>query len=114
MTAKEISNTITNCLVLGLDEERIGKRHIEDAIDSLVPLLGAVATLERDTEYRLLVKSEEGINACTVSGERLKIKWVESFTSKEKALHTESKRLSKSLDMALSALQSRLRVIDLT
>lgn len=111
MTAQnEIADTIQECLNKGL-ADRIGKQHIEDAIDSLVPLLGRVAYLEKVTEIDYLEKCGDGIEICTLRGERLITKWAECYAAQEKGELTEAKRLSKSLDVAISALQSRLKEV---
>lgn len=107
---EEIATAIQQCLNKGL-ADRIGKQHIEDAMDSLVPLLGKVAYLEKITEVRYLEKCGDGIDICTLRGERLITKWAECYAAQEKGELTEAKRLSKSLDGAISALQSRLKEV---
>tara|TARA_R110000803_G_scaffold51016_4_gene105679 strand:- start:318 stop:659 length:342 start_codon:yes stop_codon:yes gene_type:complete len=110
MTPHEISETIQNCLSKGL-EERIGKHHIEEALDSLVPLLGIVPHLEKTTEYDYLFRLRDEIDNCSLRGERLVIRYAESGCAEEKSRHTEAKRISKSLDMGISLLQSRLKEV---
>ena len=56
MTPHEISETIQNCLSKGL-EERIGKHHIEEALDSLVPLLGIVPHLEKEVKLEITLQT---------------------------------------------------------
>lgn len=109
MTLQEIEDKIENCLVKGM-EDQITKRNIEDALDELVPCLAFVGRIEQQAELDYLNKVEEGIVASDfLRGERLKLRFVDGYTAKEASYLTRAKRLPKSLDMALSVLQSRLR-----
>ena len=79
MNVEDIEETIQNCLIQGLDIQ-ITKHNIEEALDQLIPCLAFVGELEARCEYEYLLKK-----------------------------HTRAKRLPKSLDNAISALQSRLK-----
>ena len=108
MNVEDIEETIQNCLIQGLDIQ-ITKNNIEEALDQLIPCLAFVGELEARCEYEYLLKKQEGIDVCDKRGERLILAYTESYAATEKSMYTRAKRLPKSLDNAISALQSRLK-----
>lgn len=110
-TLYDIEDTIQNCLNTGF-ERGVTKKNIEDALDQLIPCLAHVGRIESECERDYLEKKMEGIDeayARNKRGERLIITYSESYARGEKVLYTRAKRLPKSLDVAISALQSRLK-----
>ena len=107
MAPQEISDLITNCLEKGM-EHRTNKEHIEAALEELIPVLGNLPAMKRKAEYDYAVAYSAGV-ATSNGSEKIRLVLGAGVASKEKADLEEIKRLEKSLDMAISALQTLYR-----
>ena len=65
-------------------------------------------------EVNYLLKKQEGFDLQEVKGERLKIAYADCYSAFEKGELARAKRLSRSIDGAISALQSRLKEVNPT
>jgi hypothetical protein len=105
MTPREISEAITNCLSNAY-EFTTNKDKIDNAMETLLPLLGHLPDLKRVAEYNYAVACGEGAGGSKGSPERVRLKEIEAYAAKEKSELAEVNALEKSLHSALITLQS--------